>query len=120
MEISGLRNPGVMGTLANLGIPDIVQTLHLGLKTAVVTLKRKGEEAKIFFENGRVKHCAYGKWEGEDAFYELLRWTDGEFVIEHGIKTTIHSVSMDEMQMLMEGLRRLDESRKEDVSEKRL
>ena len=115
LEVSGMRNPGVMGTLENLGIPDIVQTLHLGLKTAVVSLSRKDEKAKIFFENGRIKHCVYGGNQGEEAFYGLLRWTDGDFVIEHGVKTNVQTIAMDEMQMLMEGLRRLDESRKDSV-----
>ncbi len=113
---SGFRKSGVVGDLKNLSIPDIVQTLHLGLKTAMVTIKGKHGEAKMFFENGRVKHCEYGDLKGEEAFYEILKWDEGEFVIEHGVKTKTHTVMMDEMQMLMEGLRRLDEERRGEVS----
>ncbi len=106
---TGFVNPGVVGDLKNLGLTDIVQTLHLGLKTALVTLKNGDDVAKIFFENGRIKHCSYRDLQGESAFYELLKWENGDFVIEHGIKTKEQTVTMDGMQMLMEGLRRLDE-----------
>ena len=54
---SAAPNPGVMGDLRNLGVPEIVQTLHLGLKTASVTIHGgTKEEARIFFSNGRIIH----------------------------------------------------------------
>jgi DNA-binding response OmpR family regulator len=105
---------GVVGDLRNLGVPDIVQTLRLGLKTACVRLTGKGGEGKIWFENGRVRHAELGSLSGELAFYEMLRWQEGPFVIAHGLSTKLRTIEMDEMQLMMEGLRRLDEERKED------
>lgn len=110
---TGFKNPGVIGDLKNLSLPDIVQTLHLGLKTAVVTIKSNSKVAKIFFENGRIKHCSSDDLSGEAAFYSLLKWENGDFVIEHGVKTKDQTIMMDEMQMLMEGLRRLDEEKRD-------
>src|SRR5512134_1702608 len=104
---------GVVGDLKNLGIPDIVQTLHLGLKTACVTLKGKGGDGRIWFENGRIRHCEQADLSGEAAFYEMLRWQEGPFVIAHGQTTKLRTIEMDEMQLMMEGLRRLDEEKKE-------
>ena len=104
---------GVVGDLKNLGIPDIVQTLHLGLKTACVRLRGKGGEGRIWFENGRIRHCDLGDSSGESAFYEMLRWQEGPFVIAHGQTTKLRTIEMDEMQLMMEGLRRLDEEKKE-------
>jgi putative nucleotidyltransferase with HDIG domain len=109
---------GVVGDLRNLGIPDIVQTLHLGLKTACVTLKGGvGEEGRIYFENGRIRHCETGKLSGEEAFYKLLQRQEGPFVIAHGQTTQLRTIAMDEMQLMMEGLRRMDEEKREGVSE---
>ncbi len=109
---------GVVGDLRNLGIPDIVQTLHLGLKTACVTLKGSaGEEGLIYFENGRIRHCEMGSLSGEEAFYKLLYWQEGPFVIAHGQTTKLRTIEMDEMQLMMEGLRRMDEGKKEGASE---
>jgi len=104
---------GVVGDLKNLGLPDIAQTLHLGLKTACVRLQGKGGEGRIWFENGRIRHCELGDLAGESAFYEMLRWQEGPFVIAHGQTTKLRTVEMDEMQLMMEGLRRLDEEKKE-------
>jgi hypothetical protein len=105
---------GVVGDLRNLGVPDIVQTLHLGLKTACVRVTGKGGEGKIWFENGRIRHAELGSLSGELAFYEMLRWQEGPFVIAHGQSTKLRTIEMDEMQLMMEGLRRLDEERKVD------
>lgn len=103
---------GVVGDLKNLGIPEIVQTLHLGLKTACVTVTREDEEGRIFFENGRIRHCEVGAARGEEAFYKMLRWQEGPFVIAHGQTTAVRTIEMDEMQLMMEGMRRLDEEGK--------
>ena len=104
----------MVGDLKNLGIPDIVQTLHLGLKTASVTVQGKEGEGKIWFENGRIRHCELGNQSGEAAFYEMLRWQQGPFIIAHGQTTKLRTIEMDEMQLMMEGLRRLDEEKKEE------
>ncbi|MCL5966654.1 MAG: response regulator [Deltaproteobacteria bacterium] len=108
-------NPGVIGDLRNLSIPDIVQTLHLGLKTACVTVRKADvkEAGRIFFENGRIRHCELGKLSGEEAFYRLIRWQEGPFVIAHGQTTSLRTIQMDEMQLVMEGLRRMDEEKKD-------
>lgn len=105
---------GVVGDLKNLSVPDIVQTLHLGLKTACVSVKGKSGEGRIYFENGRIRHSELGNLSGEAAFYEMLRWQEGPFVIAHGQTTKLRTIEMDEMQLMMEGLRRLDEEKKEE------
>jgi putative two-component system response regulator len=107
------QSAGVVGDLKNLGIPDIVQTLHLGLKTACVRITRNDAEGKIWFENGRIRHAEVGTLSGEPAFYEMLRWQAGPFVIAHGQSTKLRTIEMDEMQLMMEGLRRLDEESKD-------
>ena len=108
---------GVMGDLKNLGIPEIVQTLHLGLKTACVTLKGgHRDEGRIYFTNGRISHCETGNLAGEEAFYKLLHLQEGFFVIAHGQATKKRTIDKDEMQLILEGFRRIDESRKEQTS----
>lgn len=107
---------GVIGDLKNLGIPDIVQTLHLGLKTACVVLKTgQRDGGRIYFANGRISHCEAGNLEGEEAFYRLLRLQEGAFVITHGQTTKKRTIDMDEMQLILEGFRRLDEEKKGDA-----
>ena len=112
----GGSSQGVVGDLRNLGIPDIVQTLHLGLKTACVVLKAgQRDEGRIYFTNGRICHCETENVAGEDAFYRLLRLQEGTFVITHGQTTKKRTIDMDEMQLILEGFRRLDEEKKENA-----
>ena len=101
---------GVSGTLENLSLPDIVQTLVVGMKTACVSLSRGTRKGKISFEQGRLVAAECGKRKGENAFYELVTWQDGEFVIEHGIPCKRPNLEGDAMFLLMEGLRRMDEA----------
>lgn len=104
---------GVVGDLRNLGIPEIVQTLHLGLKTACVVVKGgESDEGRIYFTNGRISHCETGKLAGEEAFYQLLRLQDGPFVITHGHSIKKRTIDLDEMQLILEGFRRIDEEKK--------
>ncbi len=113
--VAAATSSGVVGDLKNLGIPEIVQTLHLGLTTACVTMKSpSGAEGRVYFENGRIRHCEVGGLSGEEAFYRLLRWQEGPFVIAHGQTTARRTIEMDEMQLMMEGLRRMDEEGKEE------
>jgi response regulator RpfG family c-di-GMP phosphodiesterase len=101
---------GITGDLENLGLADIVQTLVVGLKTARVTVTSDERQGQIWFENGAARHAELGDLKGEPAFYDLMRWSSGEFVIEHGVRTREHTLHHDAMFLVMEGLRLLDEA----------
>ena len=101
---------GITGDLENLALPDIVQTLAMGMKSALVTITNEKKTGKIWFENGAAVHATAVKKEGEEAFYEIVSWTSGEFLIEHGVKAKKSSLSGDTMFLLMEGLRLMDET----------
>lgn len=100
---------GITGELENLSLPDIIQTLTIGMKTACVSLASNDRSGKIWFDNGVPKHAHTDTLEGEHAFYEMVRWSTGEFVIEHGVRSKQISLSQDPMYLLMEGLRLMDE-----------
>jgi response regulator RpfG family c-di-GMP phosphodiesterase len=101
---------GITGDLENLCLTDIVQTLVVGLKTARVTLTSGKRQGQIWFENGAARHAEIGELKGEPAFYDLIGWSAGEFVIEHGVRTREHTLHRDAMFLVMEGLRLLDEA----------
>jgi response regulator RpfG family c-di-GMP phosphodiesterase len=101
---------GITGSLENLSLPDIVQTLTIGMKTASVTLTSDGKTGRIWFQDGTPRHAESGTLDGEKAFYEMVRWKNGEFVIEHGSKTRRSTIGHDAMFLLMEALRQIDEA----------
>ena len=51
---------------------------------------------------------------GEEAFYRVIHLAEGPFVITHGQTTEQRTIAASEMQLVMEGLRRFDEARKEE------
>jgi len=101
---------GIKGDLAELCLPDLVHMLNIGMKTACITLTSNKSSGKLWFENGTPKHALVGSLEGEEAFYDMVRWRTGEFVIEHGVKARSATLVHDATFLLMEGLRRMDEA----------
>ena len=106
---TGPRRRGVSGRIENLGLPDIVQILSMGMKTACVTLTSGKRIGRIWFREGVIAHAQQEDQSGEDAFFEMLRWKRGTFDIRHGIRTKANTVENDAMFLVMEGLRRIDE-----------
>jgi response regulator RpfG family c-di-GMP phosphodiesterase len=100
---------GITGNLENMSLPDIVQMLIVGLKTACVTLSCAAGKGRLWFDRGTLRHAEANADLGEPAFYEMLRWTEGSFVVEHGVRSPRETIDHDAMFLLMEGLRLLDE-----------
>jgi response regulator RpfG family c-di-GMP phosphodiesterase len=110
------RRSGISGSIQELGLPDLVQMLVIGMKTARVSLRSGRRRGKIWFENGTPKHAACGELQGEAAFYEMVRWQTGQFVIRHGVKIEEATLKRDGMFLLMEGLRLMDEDAKNEAT----
>jgi CheY-like chemotaxis protein len=99
------------GNLADMGVVDLVQTLEMGKKSGALHVKsKKGVEAICYFKDGRILDCELGaKVAGENAFYRLLNWQEGEFAIEFKPIEREERISVSTQGLLMEGMRRIDE-----------
>jgi len=115
-KADGGRRRGITGQIENLNLPEIVQILKLGLKTACVSLTSVERTGTIWFDGGTAVHAQTGDLAGADAFFAMLSWTAGEFTIEHGLRTSEFTIEGDTMLLLMDGLRVLDESSVEATS----
>ena len=99
------------GSLSDMGVVDLVQTLEMGKKSGALHVKsRKGIEAVCYFRDGRILDCELsGKLTGENAFYRLLNWQEGEFAIEFRPIEREERIPVSTQGLLMEGMRRIDE-----------
>jgi response regulator RpfG family c-di-GMP phosphodiesterase len=104
---------GIRGRLSEMGLAEICQVLAQGFKTAKVDIIDSHAEGHLFFEGGRLKHATYSDLEGAEAFYALLRVREGEFAIEHGVTAPLETVQERLEFLLMEGMRLLDEERRQ-------
>jgi CRP/FNR family cyclic AMP-dependent transcriptional regulator len=102
---------GISGTLSENPPPEICQTINMNQKTGVLTLHLPNGDAAIYFRDGDIVKAEYGKRNGKEAFFEILKDTEGRFSFHPGL-------SADELKMrelghfmclLMEGVSKVDE-----------
>lgn len=96
------------GNLQDLSLPNICQIICLERRRVALALRRGQERASIMFDGGEITHAAVGKLEGEEAVYHLLTWTDGSFRTTNDAPVR-RTIAMRWDQILMEGMKRLDE-----------
>jgi CheY-like chemotaxis protein len=103
--------PGVIqGRLEEMGITDLVQSLEMGQKSGRLTVRRGGEQCEMYFVAGQCKHAQRGKTEGEEAFFPVVNWTEGEFEIDFTGTTDRETITRQTTGLLMEAMRLLDEA----------
>ncbi len=101
------------GSLAQMNVIDLVQSLEMGRKSCQLTMTNGADKCELFFDNGQVKHAAYGAITGDEAVFKVLRWTEGNFQINFDGKTTQETTTLNTQGLLMEGLRLLDEAQRD-------
>jgi CheY-like chemotaxis protein len=103
----------VRGSLSQMNVIDLMQSLEMGRKSCQLSLSNEGERCEVFFVEGQVKHATYGSLVGDAAVFKVLRWTGGNFQLDFEGKTDKETTQLNTQGLLMEGLRLLDESQRE-------
>ncbi|RKG63057.1 response regulator [Corallococcus sp. CA054B] len=99
---------GFAGSLADMGVVDLVQTFEIGRKTGVISIQ--GERTGVvYFKEGRVIDAELGRLKGENAFYRLLNTFEGQFDVQFTTLDRTERIEVSTQGLLMEGMRRLDE-----------
>jgi len=101
------------GSLSQMNVIDLVQSLEMGRKSCQLTMTNGKDRCELYFDSGQVKHATYGSITGDEAVFKVLRWTDGNFQINFEGKTTQQTTTLNTQGLLMEGLRLLDESQRD-------
>ncbi|MBI3399283.1 MAG: DUF4388 domain-containing protein [Deltaproteobacteria bacterium] len=113
-------NEGIKGRLRDVTLVDIIQILHLSRKSGAINMGSEQGTGKVVVENGNVVHAWFKELSGEEAFYNLLLWRDGEFVVEMDVKPQERTISQNVEALLLEGMRRMDEAKKGRLDKGRL
>jgi DNA-binding response OmpR family regulator len=101
------------GSLAQMNVLDLLQSLDMGRKTCALTLANNGDKCKMFFTEGQINHAHYGKMKGDEAVYKVLTWTEGSFEIDFKGSSKEQTITQSTQGLLLEGLRLLDESNRD-------
>lgn len=99
----------IEGNLKDMSLVDIVQLNCRSKAEARVALRRDERTGAIYFANGQVVHAEHGSDRGKEAFYQLMQWREGDFVIERDVSSPQQSIQIPWTGLLMQTLQRIDE-----------
>ncbi|MGD0824522.1 MAG: response regulator [Terriglobales bacterium] len=109
------------GSLSQMNVIDLVQSLEMGRKSCLLTMtnnnNNNNDKCEIYFSQGQAKHAVYGSITGDEAVFKVLRWTDGNFQIDFNGKSSQETTTLNTQGLLMEGLRQLDEAQRDAAAE---
>jgi DNA-binding response OmpR family regulator len=97
------------GSLADMGIVDLLQTIDNGKKSGVLHLRSGSQTAAIYFRDGSIVDAELGTLRAERAIYRTLVWNEGTFELDFRDVRREDVVASSTQGVLMEGMRRLDE-----------
>ena len=103
----------VRGTLAQMSVMDLLQTLDIGRKSCVLVLSREGESGEMFFHDGQLAHATLGAVSGEAAVYQMVGWNEGSFRIDFERRDCPRTITHSTQSVLMEALRIFDEAQRD-------
>ena len=76
----------------------------------------QGEKARVYFESGQVRHATAPGKEGVAAFNEIVNWKGGQISEVSGAAPGPRTIDQDWQMLLMEAVRKMDETREKDSS----
>ena len=103
--------PGVIqGGLEEMGVAELMQSMEMGQKSCRLTLTRADERCDMYFVAGQCKDAKLGATEGDEAVFQAIGWTDGEFEIDFAATTERTTTTRSTTGLLMEAMRLMDEA----------
>lgn len=105
---------GLKGTLADLGIVDLIQFPHAGRKTGEMTITGKAGEAKLYYEKGALVHAVLDDHTGMEALVLLVDWTEGSFEFNPDVEADVRTIQVDLHRAVMQALKLHDEMKLEE------
>jgi DNA-binding MarR family transcriptional regulator len=97
------------GSLEELPLPDVIQLVAASGKTGRFSVSSRLGTGDIFLRDGEIVHSTAGQLQGEEAFYELATWEEGEFVFTPGDDAPQPTIAKTNTTLLMQAAQRIDE-----------
>jgi len=107
---------GISGTLEDMSFTDIIQSLTAGEKDVEIQLQHDRKKGVIYIQQGEIIYAQSQGLEGQDAFYRMMTWPDGEFEITACTAVPARNIYESAMSLLMEGARLADEAQQQEES----
>jgi DNA-binding response OmpR family regulator len=109
------QEAGMSGEIEIIGAPGILQVCHLSRLTGTLEAHREGEEARIGFREGEIVGASCGGRRDVEAVHAFLAWENGRFQFTPGPVAGGAPLGGGFTRLVLDGCRRLDESRRKDA-----
>ena len=99
-----------MGTLADLGLVELIEAFGAERKTGVLSLySENGASGRVFFREGAVVEAATGLHHNEEAVYKMISWRKGRFSMLFSPVETTDEIGVSNMGLLLQGAKRMEQ-----------
>jgi CRP-like cAMP-binding protein len=109
-KLAQLLSPGLSGDLRYFAFADLMQSVLTARMTGTLLVEQGSQRAHFGFEDGGLVHAGMGNLPATLVIDEALRWQSGSFRFLPQQSPGERNLDGDTMAILLEGLRRLDES----------
>jgi CRP-like cAMP-binding protein len=105
------------GKLSVMSLPTVIQVLSESSRSGTLMMEAyDGKKGRIGFSDGRILEASTGSLEGEEAFFELLKWKNGDFWLDPRQVPFEDKIKNSVMGLMLEGMRRMDEASRDEMS----
>jgi CheY-like chemotaxis protein len=100
---------GFTGKLDQFELVDIIQMCCVSKRTGCLQIARRDQRGVIYLRGGQIIHGVSGELEGEEAVYQIIGWSAGQFNFEEGVQPPAQTIQGGWEHVVMEAVRRRDE-----------
>ncbi len=103
------------GKLEKAGLADLLQMLENGQKTGVLKIYFADRVGRIYMKKGKIINAFFEDKNGTEAFLLLMKLSQGDFVFQEEDISNVEDkfANSNNMQLILEALRIIDEQTKE-------
>jgi|GEM_PF-471577 len=100
---------GFSGKLSEMNLVDLIQTLEMGQKSAILTLKRNGKQGEIQIHDGNVVDAHYEAFSAEEALDKMITWTEGHFQVKITTVNSSKQIKLDNKEIVARGQKQINQ-----------
>lgn len=104
----------IHGDIKDLNLIDVLQLVHIRQQTGKLAIKSSSKRGEIFFREGNPIHAIADEDISEEAIYNILSWTEGEYEFLSVEQLPDKTIQNNLHNLIMEFTRKNDEQEKID------
>lgn len=99
----------ISGDIGVFGFPELVHFLNFAGKSGNLRVVTDRGEARVGFQNGEIFDATFDRFNGEQAFFEVAKLSEGRFEFVDGGEVGERKIHGSTLSLLMEAMRMIDE-----------